>query len=313
MEKGEANNKERTSGLSEAVGYNEEEEKQLHADAENVFYGPFFEEWEREITPEEREIIEGVLSKLPEFVKRYGGKPLPLTEDHVHIVDEEKITEDAKSQFNGTGGKYDFINQAVIIRMEAELQWGKNKLYFAHKVLHELLHFSSFQSYQKDKKFRAKGRRAGFSVRVRGGAEFYFDSIDEALIQEAVIKFDEEYFSEIPALSEELQKREVVREKIKAEGVMPADMISVIGQNGEPLPHAYFSEIQKLRGIIHDIYLANADGISSEEEVKNEFLRAVFSGRLLKVAKMVEKWGGKGAFRRLGALTKKDRGIKQKQ
>jgi len=301
----------RTSGLSEAVGYNEKEKNQLHADAEDVFNEQFFEEWEREITPEEREIIEGILSKLPEFVERYGGKPLPITEDHVHIVDEEKATEEIKKQFNDAGGKYSFVDQAVIIRMEPDLPHGKNKLNFAQKVLHEFLHFSSFQSYQKDNKYGAKERRCGFSVRMRGGTEFYFDNIEEALIQEATIMFDEEYFLGIPALFEELQKREAVREKIKAEGVLPADMVAMAGQNGEPIAYAYFAEIYKLRELIHNIYLANKDTVSSEKGVKDEFLRAVFSGRLLKVVKMVEKWGGKGAFRRLGAITKRDRGIKR--
>lgn len=302
MEKGEIK---RTSGMSEAVGFNAEGKKEIYADAEGVFNEQYFEEWEREKTLEEQEIIEGILSKLPDFVKKYGGEPLALTEDHVHIVDEEKVTEDIRKEFSGSGAKYNFLNQFVVVFAEPHLQDGDNKLYFAHKVLHELLHFSSFQSYQPSKEFVATERRSGFSVRMRGGKERYFNNVDEALIQEAVIMFDEEYFHEIPVLSEELERREEARKKVKEEGIYPSEMVALAGKNDVPLAYGYAADILNVRVLIHDVYLANRDKVSSADEVKTDFFRGVFTGKLLKVAKMVEKYGGKGAFRRLGEITKK--------
>jgi hypothetical protein len=311
MKEGKLNNQERTSGLSETVGLTEEENHVAREDSDGAFNEQFFEDWEREKTPEEREIIQGIISKLPEFVKRFDGKPLPLIEDHVHVVDENKVSDEVLEMLKKSPSSYGHDAQGMIISY-ADTPGDPNRLEFAHKVIHEMLHFLSFQSVHKiHGKEMLTERRNGFSVRVSGGTEFYFDEVDEALIQEAVMMFDEEYFSSIPVLSEDLKKREEAKQKLRAEGQFDADMVSSVNKNGDPNGYVYSEEMYQLRNLIHNIYLSNPDKISSEDEVKNEFLRTVFTGKLLKVAKMVEHWGGKGAFRRLGDITKRDRGKKE--
>lgn len=305
---GETNNNERTSGLSEAVGFNEKERQYVREDFEGAFENQTFSEYEREKTPEEKEIIREIFSRLPEFVKRFGGKPVPLTEDHIHVIDEENLPEEYREMLRKSPSSYSHKAQAMVVSY-MDTPGDYNKLNFAHKILHEMLHFSSFQSVHKiPGKEMITERRNGFSVRINGGTEFYFENVDEALIQEAVIMFDKEYFSSMPALAEDLSERERLREIVRAEGRFPAEMVSSADKNGNPNAYVYLNEILNLRNLIHNVYLSNAETMASEEQVKAEFLRTLFTGKLLKVAKMVEHWGGKGAFRRLGDITKRDRG-----
>lgn len=57
--------------------------------------------------------------------------------------------------------------------------------------------------------------------------------------------------------------------------------------------------------LIDDLYNKNAGSFASREEVFNLFARAVMTGRLLSVARLLEKTYGKGSFRELGEKTQK--------
>ena len=56
--------------------------------------------------------------------------------------------------------------------------------------------------------------------------------------------------------------------------------------------------------MIDDLYLKNKGSFESKEDVFDLIAKAVLTGRLLSVARLMEKTHGKGSFRKLGAETK---------
>ena len=69
--------------------------------------------------------------------------------------------------------------------------------------------------------------------------------------------------------------------------------------------YSYFKERAALKKLIQTLYEKNEDEFESEEEVFNLFAKAAISGRLLPVARLIEKTFGKGSFRELGEETAK--------
>lgn len=67
----------------------------------------------------------------------------------------------------------------------------------------------------------------------------------------------------------------------------------------------YRKERDFLDKTVKEIYEKNKDEFESEEEIFNLFARATMSGRLLPLARVIEKTYGKGAFRKLGKKTKR--------
>ena len=309
------NEEKRTSGVYKIVGFGKEEEQFIKEDFADLFEDQDFEEWEREKTPEEKEIINRIILRLPEFIKQFGGTPLALTQDHVHIIDEQKLPEKYRGEMSLRAGGYNTTDQHVEV-YPIDIYGKSNKLHFAHTVVHELMHFLAFQSIQKHpKKELMTERRSGFSVRKNGGTEFYFDKVDEALIETAAIKFEDKYFSEIPQLAEELQKREMIKDLIVKDGnPKAAEMTAYINEidgTNHAIPYSLEGDIRELRHLIKETYNSNKDYVASEEAVEQIYLQSLFTGKLLEIARMTKRLGrgDKTLFRRIGELTKRDRKV----
>ena len=66
---------------------------------------------------------------------------------------------------------------------------------------------------------------------------------------------------------------------------------------------SYRSERERLYTMLEEIQKANSEEFKSTDEVFNVFARAQLSGRLLPLARLIEKTYGKGSFRKLGKET----------
>ncbi|KKR23547.1 MAG: hypothetical protein UT53_C0014G0020 [Candidatus Yanofskybacteria bacterium GW2011_GWD2_39_48] len=196
--------------------------------------------------------------------------------------------------------------------------------------MHELLHFNSFQSFQdanKGKKFHLERdededdekelvilgpRRIGFEIFSEKKNKVFFYNLNEAITEELIKRFDKRYFSRLT-----LTKREYEIPGKRTEGgdhEIPADDLAVARdfktKNGPPIKlregYGYSEEREKLNALIREIYVKNSESFSSEEDVFKIFAEAVMTGRLLKVARIIEKTFGKGNFRQLGINTSAD-------
>jgi len=102
--------------------------------------------YERDKTPEEQIIVETVLQCLPAFIEEYRGSPVArLSPDVIHILDRDNLTETEREELveEGMGGGYVFQEQRAVIIPD-----DRSKLKTAERIVHELMHFESFTSFE---------------------------------------------------------------------------------------------------------------------------------------------------------------------
>lgn len=307
----------RETGVSRFVGFSSEEEREVLKKAKNLFENQGDKKilenelrlFEREKTPEEIEMINDILSNMPEFVKKYGGDFPPITTDHIHILDNRKLPEEIREKANQEGGGHFSAMQFAYIFDD------ENSLKNAHKIVHELIHFSAFQSFEKistEEKSGVAIRRTGFEIHNNTGdkKEVYFTDLNEAITEELTKRFDKEYFASISHLAGQVKERQEFIDKHK--GGKQGDIFFKETKQLETgewqttiLPYAYVEHRRQLREIVKTIYEKNKKEFASREEVFDIFARSAMTGKILESARLMEKTYGKGAFRRGGEKTKR--------
>ncbi len=307
------------------VGFDEEQEKELkthlkdtfEAQSEKELGGELLKNYEREKTEEEKRIIIDILAKMPDFVEKYDGTPVDITLEHIHILDGKKLDEETRKKLDMTkdeGGGYTLSKQLIYITDSG------NNLENAQKIVHETMHFNSFQSIELTKKGekRFNIRRTGFEVHSRGKKEVFFNKMNEAIIEELTKRFDIQYFEDVPVISDEVKERNNIKKHAKGKGEDIArikfspDELDKNKTNFTAKYYAYTKNRGGLNQDIANIYEKNKNErdeygeliFNSAEDVFNIFAKAVMTGNLLEVARLSEKTYGKGLFRRGAERTK---------
>ncbi|MEK7508328.1 MAG: hypothetical protein AAB568_00535 [Patescibacteria group bacterium] len=262
----------RESAVSKVVGGGAEERRVAGEFYKNIFENQPTARWEREKTVEEFEAIAEINENLKKFVGNYGGQWLEIKPENIHIIDLKKLNKEQRDEAPMVrwNAYYDSDKQGIVMFAEGGLPC------FYQNLLHEMLHLNSFNSFDLSKQTvagRGVDRRTGLNVYVakdkeelEKGQKSYFSDLDEAVIAELQIRFTKKF----------------------------------LGGDFEP---SYAAERKFLKSLIKKIYEKNRGEFESKEEVFKLFADATISGRLLPLARAVEKTFGKGYFRDLGALT----------
>jgi len=135
----------------------------------------------------------------------------------------------------------------------------------------------------------------------------WFKKLNEAVIEELTIRFDEENFSSIPAL----QNLCALREKIRTGDEHTAEISSAVT---EQLPdgmwrttiyenYAYKDERIRLSQILRDLVGSRPDQFPNIEAAFNLFARAAMSGKALELTRVIDNVYGPGGFKRLAEET----------
>ncbi len=260
------------------------------------------------------EIITRILASMPEFVSSYGGRAVTgLTEANFHIIDSRRLSEDGQEAILGAGvaGLYDFDRQRLLV-----LPDERSQLTTAQRMVHETLHLESFLSFTADdisvtgqsNKVLLRPRRIGLSVFNDAYTKRFFRGIDEAVIEELTARFDARYFSLIPSLATEIERREEMR---KTTQILNRNQIASVvdtvlpDRRYEITIHAwrYGSERKMLDSLMTNLYEANTNRFTSREEVFDIVAQAVLTGKLLNLARLIERTLGEGSMRALGENT----------
>ncbi|MCX6720238.1 MAG: hypothetical protein NTW11_00245 [Candidatus Staskawiczbacteria bacterium] len=304
---------ERTSGIVRVVGVSPEIENEALEFWKQKFDNQELHETEREKAPDEIMMIKKVLAHLSEFTSIYGGKPVPLKMENIHIIDPDQFSAEAKQKLGNTKGWYDLSSQSATIISDRN---NIDKTNLFHEITHELMHFSEFSSLMPHTVVEKDGssntlmaqRRNGFSVAVMkdNKPEFYFNDLNEAITEELVARFIDKYLlSDQSVVSSDyfmkvinsLGHGDAEGSKFSIPDIDKYLMITSFSSR-------YNEEREKLWRLIVDIKAKNSDKFKSPEDFFNIFAREYFTGRLLPVARLIEKTYGKGSFRELGKETK---------
>lgn len=313
----------REHGISRILGGSAEDASNAAQEYKERFGNQQPEAGEREKDSEQENILKEIISRMPDFVRMYGGTPVDgVNADHFHLIDPRDIAEGDDDKYmlkdsKGAGG-YSVNNQGIGISFGASDERRRpivtNPLFLASTSAHELIHLHSFQSKELAKDEKGKGlkdktRRAGLSIRSSDDSTVYLSKLNEAITEELARRFGEMYFPEIPQLKRELDRRnEYLSEKYPIDRIpSKLDEVKFIYETDDPKGRktireyvsGYADKQKDLEMIIDSIHKRFPDKFNSKEDVFRLFAEAAMTGKLLELARIIEKTYGKGAFRRM--------------
>lgn len=221
------------------------------------------------------EIIRFVNESVAKCLQKYEREAHNTPLEKIHILREGGVQEYTNDKLRM--GAHSVKSGSVLIdRVSSDVQ-------FAIILFHEQLHNGSYKVLQftKGKKKKIEPYRVGITVTTRDGTKNYLEDLEEAVIQ-------------------------LLTEKFYENEILPSPIFSTEVENQEIAP--YFSrgrESEGLNRIVDDIWLRKQDYFELREDVEEIFINAQINGRLLPLARLVERTYGKGSFRNLAEATKK--------
>ncbi|HAU07975.1 MAG: hypothetical protein UW46_C0001G0133 [Candidatus Yanofskybacteria bacterium GW2011_GWF1_44_227] len=317
---------ERKSGISKVLRTDAEVFQDLYGD---ILNSNVTKSYEVAKSPEWIEALGQINSFLREFVSEYGGEPIDVPAKNIHVIDRHNLPKSASDKTQEFNGLYSPESQAIFIFVDSSY----SDLKAAIRVVHELLHFNSFQSIQnasRGKKFRFEKdeddggelvilgpRRIGFEIFSEKKNKIFFHNLNEAITEELMKRFDKRYFGRLALTKKEYEERELKRSEIAKKSAedgnreIAADDLAVVRdfktKDGPSIKlregYAYSEERKELGSLVREIYVKNSDEFSSEEDVFKLFAEAVMTGRLLRIARIIERTFGEGSFKQFGVDT----------
>lgn len=311
----------RKSGITRIVGGSVEQQSAVMNRFQEWFSSQDFDSnFERIKTPEEVEMLEQISIYVSDFVKDYGGDPLLIPIENIHFFDETKwnnLGDDVRQHLKktNTGAEYRPNLQGIVVWSSKD----KSHLAVAQTIAHEMLHMNAFQSLIAVGQDKFGYRRQG--LRQMALKSPLYD-LDEAITAELTKRFDREYFGKVHSLVGEFREREAGRDVALADSQNERakkllNDIAIVKKSKQENPdgsgvvsvslesYTYPQERKRLWSLIDKIYKKNKDEFVDQEAVFKIFTGAYFTGRMLPLARLIEKTLGKGAFKKLAQDTAK--------
>ena len=231
--------------------------------------GKAIEGLELEKSARDVEIIALCDEAVSMYMKRYGRKKeigLPL--QNVHALEDGGVERYTHGRFV-EGAHAPTLGSVIVDRKKSDVE-------FAVRVFHELFHAKSYQALQIIGNEVAEPYRSGFTVVSRDGKKSWFVDLEEAVVGMMTERFFKEIVNEDSAFRNEIEA----------------------APDGPYLGRE--KEVTRLNLLVDELWEKNREEFKSREEIVKVFVDAQINGRLLRVARLVERTFGKGSFRRLG-------------
>ncbi len=257
---------------------------------------PKLVEGEREKTAEELAIIALANEATDALRVKHGADPVEMPAKNIHVVRADEWSRD-------TRGEYEAKLQGAVM---AE---NPTRLGTAATVFHEMAHFKSFFSLEDTGKGLHE-RRVGLEMGVGLNRRPRFTELNEAVTEELTARFLEANRTH-PLFAAETERHESHKELLdgvrNAEGhaMIPKDAYgSRIHQvDGEfvvdnEVP-SYPIERRALNTLIDKLHEKNEADFKDREEIFDLFAKAMFTGKLLVLSRLLEKTFGKGTLKKI--------------
>lgn len=309
------------SGVNRVVGFESEKEEEFLQYFKNKFDTNIPDSKEIEKTAEQQEVIARVNAEMRGFLEHYGVESVEIPVNNVHILDKSKFTveelEKIQEKFGTEYGFYSALKQGVVVMND----YGVSKLSFLQTLVHEILHLQGFYSYQKssieaaDITLRNKDdsvgmniRRSGFSIGTKDGKRLLFHNLNESVITELEIRFENMVMARWPEVESELKARDEYVQQIAERDRVPIEKvrhtvarIKYDESSGYKLvSYPYHDARINFNSLVDELYEKNKSEFKSREQVFSIFAEATITGRLLPIARLIEKTFGRGSFRIIG-------------
>jgi hypothetical protein len=160
--------------------------------------------------------------------------------------------------------------------------WG-----FVKTLVHEMIHMQAFQSWQMPLTGKAKQRRQGLNI-YHSDTIGSFEWLDEAITEALTKRFLEAHQKDIEILNgirkPAVRVEDARRKKNSKDG------------------HTYVKQREALSKLVATIYIRGGKKYRTQDDVLKLFTGAALNGRLLPVARAIEKAEGRGMFKELAKL-----------
>jgi len=248
---------------------------------------------EREKTEEEKQALEFINGATNKLLEKYGLPPFDVPEKNVHVVKE--------NDWDLPRIAYFFPN-----RQCAHIKEVPNLFLFTRLAHHEIIHFKSHGALQRKTDAASRKNidlyRMGLMVGERSGSRNYFGNLNEAVTEELNRRFVAETRKNPPAF---LREEAAETKALLREHPEEAEEIVYLSEENGKLMGAKFSYPEErliLNTLIDKLYAKNEDKYDNREEVFDVFAKAMFTGNLLPLGRLIDKTFGKGTFRKIGEL-----------
>lgn len=244
--------------------YNSEELRE-YIDGDLKDGGEFIKDLELTKTEQDKKIIDFVVNAVNEILSSYGREDIiPIDYDHIHILSQGGVT---KLNPDIVEGAHDTHLGAVLVER------NQSDFEFARVLFHELVHMKSYKALQVTTEGDLEKYRGGWSAVSRDGSTNYFTELEEGVIDFLTEKFYNEYLSGASFLSDsEVPEYKTYRQEERAD-------------------------------LHHVVKVVSEESGLNEDIVLEMFIKAQVTGNFLGLAKIIEKYVGKGKFRELGEMT----------
>lgn len=245
------------------------------------------------------------------LMQEAGIEPYDVPVDNFHIIPPEiykRVADD-----NTTAAAF-YIKQGILFDAQ---YFRDNPVRFGAVALHELLHLKahfSMEVQEKNDKVNKTSYREGVSVRAlqshgyHGKYHEHFDGLHEGIVAETEKRLLRKLLdcSELAKEKEWLISDEAkeMKAKLAKEKEISEDDIFWVGKKGKDDWKAvsYLHQRNVFNYVCVEIQKQFPGQYQSTDDVYKVFLNAHFTGRLLPLARLVEKTFGEGSFRLLGNM-----------
>ncbi|MDP3988846.1 MAG: hypothetical protein Q8P93_01275 [bacterium] len=299
----------------------DEAKEQTRKEVEQAFFSHF-----ESLSPEEREqfekheypkskkelaLINFANEETSRLMQEAGIEPYDVPAENYHIIPSELYKKAA-----GDSGTATTFNTKQWIFFDAQ-HFRDNPVNFGAVALHESLHLKahfSMEVQEEGDKVSKTPYREGVTVRAlqsygyHGKYHQHFAGLHEGIVAETEKKLLGKLLDR-PELAKEKEwlasdEAKEMRKKLAEKEEIPEDDIVWVGKKGENdwETLSYLRQRDVLNYVCDEIQKQFPDEYQSEDDVYKIFLNAHFTGRLLPLARLVEKTFGEGSFRLLGNM-----------
>lgn len=298
-----------------------EKKEQVKKEFEQAFFNHF-----ESLSPQEREqlekfeypksnqelaLIDFANEETSRLMQEAGIEPYNVPVDNFHIVPSElykKVADDG-----GTATTFS-TKQGIIFDAQ---YFRDNPVNFGAVALHESLHLKahfSMEVQEEGDKIKKTPYREGVAVRALQSAGYHgkyhhhFKGLHEGIVAETEKRLLTKLLDR-PELAKEKEwfmsdEAKEIRKKLVEEREIPEDDIIWVGKKGRDdwESVSYRQQRNVLNYVCAEIQKQFPDEYQSADDVYKVFLNAHFTGKLLPLARIVEKTFGEGSFRLLGNM-----------
>jgi hypothetical protein len=280
---------------------NENKKNEIIKEKEWQFNNQEFQELigkEREKTPKELQIIELANRLTNEIRQKYDLDLFNIPSKNIHIVKKNEWPKKASAIY-------------VSMAQSVALQEQAASIVFMKKVVHEMLHFKSYNALQILDDGSADEYRVGLTVSMRNGKGLRFRILNEAVTEEMTRSILAKVANN-PLFSAEIKEtNEIIKKHLNAmtndgKYLFNSDTIYAKMEDGSNKINieSFTNTIgRKILSILIDkLFEQNKEDFRNREDIFEMFSKAMMTGNIISIGKLIDRTFGEGVFRKIGEL-----------